>query len=86
MLLLVDDARDGEKELPDLSAEALVAFAIPLDSLRRQMSGCRMMTSPSRTSISSQILDASSAADLRFSPTTGMKPRVLERISSTCRD
>jgi hypothetical protein len=86
MLLLVDDARDGEEELPDLSAKALVAFAILLNSLRRRMSRSRMITSSSRTSISSQILEASSAADLRFSPTTGMKPRVLERISSTCRD
>jgi hypothetical protein len=86
ILLLVDDARDGEEELPDLSAEALVTFAILLDSLPRRMSGSKMMQSPSRTSSSSQILEASSAADLRFSPTTGMKPRVLERISNTCRD
>jgi hypothetical protein len=33
ILLLVDDAGDSEEELPDLSAEALVAFAILLDGL-----------------------------------------------------
>jgi hypothetical protein len=45
-----------------------------------------MMSRSSRTSISSQILEASSKADLRFSPTTGTNPRLLERISNTCRD
>jgi hypothetical protein len=32
-LFLVDDARDSKEELPDLSAEALVAVAILLDGL-----------------------------------------------------
>jgi hypothetical protein len=32
-LFLVDDARDSQEELTDLSAEALVAVAILLDGL-----------------------------------------------------
>jgi hypothetical protein len=33
MFLLVDDARYSDEELPDLNAEAFVAFAILLDRL-----------------------------------------------------
>jgi hypothetical protein len=31
--LRIDDVRDGEEEIPDLPAEALVAIAILLDGL-----------------------------------------------------
>jgi hypothetical protein len=36
ILLLIDDVRDGEKEIFDLHPEALVAFAILLDRLQER--------------------------------------------------
>jgi hypothetical protein len=88
IFLLIDDAGDSEDEILDFATESLVALSILLDVLYR--SGSILNQSKEyrrclRTCMSSQILDASSAADLRFSPMSGTKPSVLERSSSTSR-
>jgi hypothetical protein len=73
-----------------LPSQSHIAIAVLIDRLFRVIDCLYKLfendTRRLRAWMSPQILDASSAADWRFSPTKGMKPTVFERKSSSSRD